>query len=108
MALPDQFVLASFQGIPHLGAEGGLGERTSIAADQLPVEPSRAVARHLAVDIVSGEDTHTRPTAMTGIVSLGAGLEPVRDSPAVSVDPLDDASAAQCAIIAAPTLARHG
>ena len=52
MALSDQFVFAPFQGAPHLGAEAGLGERTAVAVDQLPVEPGRAMARHLAVEIV--------------------------------------------------------
>jgi hypothetical protein len=33
MALPDQFVLAPFKGAPHLGAEAGVGERASLAAD---------------------------------------------------------------------------
>jgi hypothetical protein len=65
MALPDQVVLAPLKGIPHLGAKAGLGKRTSIAVGQLPVQPSRAVARHLTVEIAGRKDTHVRPAALT-------------------------------------------
>ena len=79
----------------NLGAEADVGERASFAADQLPVKPGRAVARNLPVEVVSREHAHIRFAAVSGIVSLGAGLEIVRDPPTVGIDPLDNAGAAE-------------
>ena len=47
---------------------------------------SRAVARDLAVEIVGREHSHAHSATLAGIVSLSAGLEPVRDQPAVGVN----------------------
>jgi hypothetical protein len=64
VAPPDKFVLAPFQGVSNLGTKASIGKCASVAVDQLPVEPSRAVARHLAVEIVRREDAQTCPATL--------------------------------------------
>ena len=93
-ALPDQFVLAAFQGIFDFGTKAGVGKRALFAVDQLPVEPGGAIAGDLAVKIIGREHAHIRFAAMGGIVGLGSVLEIVRNPPAVGIDPLDNAGAA--------------
>ena len=94
MALSDQFLLAPFKRISDLGAKAGISESALFAMDQLPVKPGGAIARDLAVEIVGRDHPHIRFAAMGGIVGLGAGLEIIRNPPAVSIDPLDNAGAA--------------
>ena len=81
-------------GSQTLGAKANVCERTLSAIDQLPVKPGGAIAGDLPVEIIGREHAHIAPTAMSGIVGLGAVLEIVRDPPAVGIDPLDNAVAA--------------
>jgi hypothetical protein len=93
--LPDQLVGAPLQGLTHLGAESGGGERAAIAADELAVEPSRAVAGHLPVEVVGAKEAHLGPASLGGLIGGGTGLEVLRDQPAVGIGPLHDAGAAK-------------
>jgi hypothetical protein len=95
MPLPDQLVGAPIDGLTHLRPESSRGERAAVAGDKLPVEPGRAVARHLPVEIVGREDTHLDLGPLGGVMGGCAGLEVLRDEPAVGPDPLDDAGAAK-------------
>jgi hypothetical protein len=51
----------------HFGAEPACSDGAPVAADELAVKPSRAVARHLAIQVVGRENTHgdvpARPAA---------------------------------------------
>lgn len=95
MALPDKIVGAPVEGVADPGAESTLGERALVAAGRPTVEPSRAVARHLPVEIVAGQDPHTGLTAPARIVGRRASLKILGNDPADGAGPLDNAGAAQ-------------
>src|SRR5207253_1354442 len=58
MSVPDQLLGAPLKGVANLGAEPAGGERAAIAADELAVEPGRAIAGHLPVEVVGAEDAN--------------------------------------------------
>jgi len=93
--LPDQLIGAPPESLAHLGAEPIGGDRAAIAADQLAVEPSRAVASHLPVEIVGAQEAYLGPASLGVLIGGGPGFEVLRDQPAVGIDPLHDASAAK-------------
>jgi hypothetical protein len=90
MPLADQLVRASLERFRDLFAEPKPRSRDPVAADELPIEPGRAVACHLLIQVVAGEDFHVRLATALGVVSQGALLEIVRNEPAVRAETLND------------------
>jgi hypothetical protein len=88
MPLADQLVRASLERFRDLFAEPKPRSRDPVAADELPIEPGRAVACHLLIQVVAGEDFHVRLATALGVVSQGALL--VRNEPAVRAETLND------------------
>src|SRR5262249_10210866 len=61
----------------------------------MAVEPGRAVAGHLPVEVVGAEDAQLRLASTGGLVGGGTRLEVLRDEPAVGISPFHDAGAAK-------------
>ena len=87
MPLADQLVRASLERFRDLFAEPNPRPRDPVAADELPIEPGRAVACHLLIEVEAGEDPHVRLAAALGVISQGALLEIIRNEPAVRAEP---------------------
>jgi hypothetical protein len=87
---------APIEGVVHLLAEAGPGKRKMVACDKLPVEPGRAIAAHLAVEVQRGQRAVAEILRTAGSVIGNAPLgDVVGDSPMVGVDALDMAGPAQ-------------
>ena len=82
--------------LADLPAESAIGERGTAGRDQFPVEPGRAVAADLLVEIEGREDADGEVAApVAGIVGHPPLSDVGGDLPAVGVDALDMAGAAQ-------------
>lgn len=85
VSVPDQFVGTPLDCLPYFGPEPAAGGLASIATDELVIEPGRAVAGHLSVEVVGAEDTYLGLTAPAGLVGNGPGLKIRRNEPAVGI-----------------------
>src|SRR5262249_18324594 len=61
-----------------------------VAAHKLAIEPGRAIACHLPVQVEAGEDFHVRLAPALSVISQRALPEVVRDEPAIVAKALDD------------------
>ena len=96
MAHVDQRLLAALHRVRHVAAEPGAGERCAAARDQLAVEPGRAVAADLGLEIKRREGADGKSVAAPAEVVAHPTLGDVGgDAPLVGVEPLDMAGPAQ-------------
>lgn len=96
MAHFDESLLAPVERGVHLLAEAGIGDGQMVLYDQLPVELSRAVASHLAVEVEGGQGADGEVLGPgRGVIGHAPFEDVLRDFPVVGVDPLDMARAAQ-------------
>jgi hypothetical protein len=71
-ALVDEGVFAPLQRSPHLGTQAGVGQWRPIGRGKLAIEPGRAVARDLPIEIVDRDNAQVRSPALCLIKGCGA------------------------------------
>ncbi len=73
--LIDEAVFARLEWAAHLRPEPGLGQRRPVGRDQLAIEPGRAVAGDLPIEIVGRENAKVHSPALRRVI--GGGARPI-------------------------------
>src|SRR4029077_310548 len=88
---------ATTEGVIDLSAEPAVGDCHTLGRYQLPVEPGRAVAADLLLEIEGGKDPNPEPiAALAEVIHLSAFNDVLGDLPMIGIDPFDMISPAQC------------
>lgn len=96
MAHVDEALPAPFHGVTDVPAISDLRERCPVCRGQFPIEPGRAIARHLVLEVEEGEGTDRKiPAPVASVIGSTLFGEVLGYLPAVGIDPLDDTGSPQ-------------
>ena len=87
---------ATTEWVVDLSAKPAIGDCHTLAGDQFPVEPGRAVAADLFLEIEGGQGPNSEPiAALTEVIRLSALNDVLGDLSMIGIDPFHMTSPAQ-------------
>ena len=96
MAHLHQSLSATTECVVNLSAKPAVGDCHTLAGDQFPVEPGRAMAADLLLEIEGGQGSNPEPiAALAEVIRLSAFNDVLGDLPMIGIDPFDMTSPAQ-------------